>query len=45
MAALQSAGQITALQLIEVQIYGAAAAAIDPDHATDRAQVVLFRAT
>jgi SAM-dependent methyltransferase len=44
-AALQSAGQITALQLIEVQIYGAAAAAIDPDHATDRAQVVLFRAT
>ena len=44
-SALQSAGQITALQLIEVQIYGAAAAAIDPDHATDRAQVVLFRAT
>jgi SAM-dependent methyltransferase len=43
--ALQSAGLITALQLIEVQIYGAAAAAIDPDHATDRAQVVLFRAT
>ena len=44
-SALQSAGQITALQLIEVQIYGAAAAALDPDHATDRAQVVLFRAT
>jgi SAM-dependent methyltransferase len=42
--ALQGAGQITALQLIEVQIYGAAAAALDPDHATDRAQVVLFRA-
>lgn len=42
---LQAAGRITAVQLIEVQIYGAAAAALDPDHATDRAQVVLFRAT
>lgn len=44
LADLQAAGQITALQLIEVQVYGAAAASIDQCHATDRAQVALFRA-
>lgn len=41
---MQTSGLITALQLIEVQVYGAAAAAIDQAHAHDRAQVVLFRA-
>ena len=35
---------ITDLQLIEVEVYGSAAAAIDADHATDRALVALFRA-
>lgn len=35
---------ITDLQQIEVEVYGAAAAAIDPDHAADRALIVLFRA-
>lgn len=44
-AALQKAGQISSLQLIEVEVYGAAATAIDPSHAGDRAQIVLFRAT
>lgn len=43
--ALQETGRIQALQLIEVQVYGVAAAAHDPDHAADRAQVVLFRAS
>ena len=37
-------GRITDLQLIEVQVYGAAAAALDPDHAADRALIALFRA-
>jgi SAM-dependent methyltransferase len=37
-------GRITNLQLIEVEVYGAAAAAIDADHAADRALVALFRA-
>jgi SAM-dependent methyltransferase len=32
-----------ALQLVEVPIYGAAAAALDPDHAADRAYVAVFR--
>lgn len=41
---LEAEGRIHALQRIEVQVYGAAAAALDPDHATDRAHVVLFRA-
>lgn len=41
---LQASAQITDLQLIEVEIYGAAAHALDPDHATDRAFVTLFRA-
>jgi SAM-dependent methyltransferase len=36
--------RIEAPQLIEVQIYGAAAAALDPDHAQDRALIALFRA-
>lgn len=31
------------LHLVEVPIYGAAAAAIDPDHAADRALIALFR--
>lgn len=43
--ALHLAGRIADLQLIEVEVYGAAAAAIDPSHAQDRAQLVLFRAT
>lgn len=42
---LQAEGRITALQLIEVEVYGAAAAAIDPSHAGDKAQIALFRAT
>lgn len=41
---LVTAGRITALQLIEVQIYGAAAVALDADHAGDRALIALFRA-
>lgn len=42
--ALAAQGRITALQIIEVQVYGPAATTLDPDHAADRAQVVLFRA-
>lgn len=45
LAGLQAEGRITALQLIEVEVYGAAAAAIDPSHASDRAQIALFRAS
>ena len=44
-AGLQEAGRIAGLQRIGVEGYGAKAAAIDPSHADDRAQVVLFRAT
>lgn len=44
-ATLEEGGQIAGLQLIEVEVYGAAAAEIDPSHAADRAQVVLFRAS
>lgn len=44
LARLEAAGQITALQLIEVDVYGAAAATMDQEHAKDRAQVALFRA-
>jgi SAM-dependent methyltransferase len=44
LAALAEAGRITGLQLIEVQVYGAAAAALDADHAGDRALIALFRA-
>ena len=43
LAGLLAAGEITALQLIEVQVYGPAAAAIDQSHADDRARVALFR--
>lgn len=42
---LLAKGRIAALQLIEVQVYGSAAAAVDQSHAADRAQVALFRAT
>lgn len=41
---LAASGRITQLQLIEVEVYGAAAARIDADHATDRALIALFRA-
>ncbi len=41
---LAAADRITALQLIEVAIYGSAAAGLDPDHAQDRALIALFRA-
>lgn len=44
MAALATAGRILDLQTIPVQVYGAAAAALDPDHAGDIAEIVLFRA-
>lgn len=44
LTALEAAGRITALQVIEVQVYGAAALAQDARHGEDRAQVVLFRA-
>jgi SAM-dependent methyltransferase len=42
--ALDASRQITGLQLIEVQIYGAAAASLDPEHAADRGLIALFRA-
>jgi SAM-dependent methyltransferase len=42
--ALAARGQITALHLIEVEVYGAAARAADPDHAADRALVAQFQA-
>jgi SAM-dependent methyltransferase len=42
---LEAGTRITGLQLIEVQIYGTAAAAIDPKHAADRGMIALFRAT
>ena len=41
---LAKAGRISDLQLIEARIYGAAAAGIDADHASDRALIALFRA-
>lgn len=44
LAALGEQKRITDLQLIEVEVYGAAAARIDADHASDRALVALFRA-
>lgn len=34
---------VTALQVLEVEVYGPAARALDPDHAGDRALVALFR--
>jgi hypothetical protein len=42
--ALADKKQITDLQLIEVEVYGAAAAALDAEHAGDRALIALFRA-
>jgi trans-aconitate methyltransferase len=36
--------RITDLQLIEVEVYGTAAARIDAEHAGDRAMIALFRA-
>jgi hypothetical protein len=36
-------GRIADLRLNEVEVYGAAAAALDADHAGDRALVALFR--
>lgn len=41
---LGDARRIAGLQLIEVQVYGAAAAQIDREHADDRALIALFRA-
>lgn len=41
---LSAARRIGDLHLIEVEIYGAAAARIDADHAADRALIALFRA-
>jgi SAM-dependent methyltransferase len=41
---LAESGRIAALQLIEVEVYGPAAAALDADHAGDRALIALFRA-
>lgn len=41
---LSDTGKICDLQLIEVQVYGAAAAAVDADHAGDRAAIAVFRA-
>jgi SAM-dependent methyltransferase len=44
LADLGTLGLITGLQLIEVEIYGAAAATLDAEHAGDRAEIALFRA-
>ena len=41
---LKARRRITDLQLIEVQIYGTAAASLDPEHAADRGLIALFRA-
>jgi SAM-dependent methyltransferase len=41
---LATGGLIEGLQLIEVEIYGAAAASLDPAHAGDRGLIALFRA-
>ena len=35
--------QVRDMQMIDVAVYGAAAAQLDPDHAGDRAMIVLFR--
>lgn len=40
---LALADRIAGLQLIEVEVYGAAAAALDAEHAADRALIALFR--
>jgi hypothetical protein len=44
LADLAAANRISDLQLIDVQIYGDAARALDPNHADDHAYVALFRA-
>ena len=41
---LEAEGQIVARQTLDVAVYGAAAAGLDPAHAADRALIVLFRA-
>lgn len=41
---LSDMGRIKDLQLIEVEIYGAAAAEVDADHADDRAAIAVFGA-
>jgi hypothetical protein len=41
---LTAGGRIDGLQLIEVEIYGAAAASLDPEHGHDRGLIALFRA-
>lgn len=41
---LATEARITGLQLLEVEVYGAAAARIDAEHAADRAMIALFRA-
>lgn len=41
---LATTARITGLQLIEVEVYGAAAARLDAEHAGDRALIALFRA-
>lgn len=40
---LAEQGRIASLHLIEVEVYGAAAVAVDADHAADRALIALFR--
>ncbi len=42
---LTAEGRIDGPQLIEVEVYGAAALAADPDHAGDRALIAVFRAS
>ncbi len=44
LADLQAAGQIDGLRLIQVAVYGPSALARDPEHASDRASIVLFHA-
>lgn len=44
LAALADRKRITDLHLIEVEVYGAAAAALDAEHAGDRALIALFHA-
>lgn len=44
LADLADQKRITDLHLIEVDVYGAAAAGIDAEHAADRAAIALFRA-
>jgi hypothetical protein len=44
LADLAATNRIRDLQLIDVQVYGDAARALDPTHADDRAYVALFRA-